>query len=77
MKLDLQQMPDSEPRALFSEEGRREIATLLVWGSSERAHYDRSQIQVRIECFLRKYAEGILSGKYRDREKANAQKAGV
>lgn len=60
---EVAQMP-REPRGIFTSEGRREIASLLVWGSSENAHFDRIQIQRRIEAFLERYAKGVIEGKY-------------
>lgn len=53
------------PVGLFTDEGRRELARMLVWGSAENEKfYDRTQIQRRVEELLTRIARGMAEGKY-------------
>lgn len=53
-----------EPVGLLTDEGRRRVAQVIVWGGSQDKFYDRIQIQARVEALLAKIAKGIEEGKY-------------
>jgi len=53
-----------EPKAIFTDEGRKKIARRIVWGEGKL--YERDLIQKRIEVFLERYARNVEVGKYGD-----------
>jgi len=59
---ELRDIP-KEPKGLFTDEGRRRVAQVIVWGAIDQL-YDRVTIQRRLEALLERIAKGLEQGKY-------------